>query len=572
MNKLLKCPAGILRYTLLALYVFVLYELLFIPAILDWSVYGILLAVALTGLLVYSLPPADRKPYSVLGLAFLLSVRALDNIADWAWYGRVAGSLAVFIVLFTVSLLLGKVKLRRFTTVFLVAVIISSTVPLAEVPLWTEFRVKWQSPVLYRQQGTVDYFPLLAADVNNDGKDEIITQGNPETVRKEQKKIFDEGEKEAFLPPEDNRYVVYNWDGREFTLLDRDEYSLDRLVSSLMQDYINFPFYAIDWKVSATGPEQLLTPLLDRDELVRRTMRFGEAPFFILGLDLESIRQRQQGWNRLQSTIGESGAAVSSLEIEKPLKLNAVIREQTGESGSTGTFLLTGNYAGSSFSLPTEATAILGAGRLMPGPAAQLVVLGESLQVIQVSPGGQTGIISQITPAEVPEIGTSEVILADVDFDGTDELLLNTDMAKILKLDKNGQWQVLWASRDDSFRFEGFAPLGAGNKPQIIALSKSNVRQNRTRYMTGYEFTPEGLKQKWRVFSGLINLRAADVDGDRENELAGYFYKEHVFLVMEKHSLPVVPALYALTAALIVCGLAFRTRRRRDGQGGAGHA
>lgn len=547
MNKLLKCPVGIIKFILLALYLFVLYELMVIPAILDWSVYGILLSLAIAGLLVRSLPPDRRWTYAVLGVTFLLSVKALGNLAYLSWYWQAAGAFVIFTVLFAVSRVAGKVLLRRFLTVFLVALTVSFTVNPAEIPLWTEYSVKWRSPVLYRQEGTVDYFPLQTADVNNDGKAEIITQGNFEAVRKEQEDITSEDERRTFLRPEDNNYMVFAWNGQTFKELNRGEYSMDRLAKALQPDYINFPYYSAAFRPDANGPAQALTPLLTREELVERTMHFGDAPFVALALDLKSTEDRLAEW---------PPAPVSSVNMDKPFKLRAIIKGPE----------LTGIFEGRSFSIPTDATAILGAGRLLPGRAAQLVVLGEKLQVFNIEPAGKVKLLNEITPDEVPDISTAEAILADVNFDGTDEVLLNTERAKLLKLAKNGRWQVLWASPDDSFRFEGFAPLGKEGKPQIIALAKSTVRNNKTRYMTGYEFTPAGLKQKWRVFSGLINLRAADVDGDGSNELVGYLYKKHLVLVLEKHRLPVVPALYGLTAALILYGFIRQARQTRRGQ------
>ncbi|MFZ5640777.1 MAG: hypothetical protein ACOY4Q_08800 [Bacillota bacterium] len=553
MNKLLKCPAGIIKFTFFALYLFVLYELLVIPAILDWSVYGIVLSLVIAGLLVRSLPADHRRNLTVLGLAFLLSIKALGNITELPWFRQAGGTLVIFILLFVICRLLGKVSLRRFLTVFLVALAINSTVNLAEVPLWTEFSVKWRSPVLYREKGTVDYFPLQAADVNNDGKAEVITQGNLEAVRKEREEIIDEKEENRFLQREDNEYLVFAWNGKTFTRLGRQDYSMDRLVNSLQPDYINFPYYGIEWAVSPRGMEQKLAPLIAREELVEKTMRFGEAPFVALALNLRNLELR---------LAGPAPLNFPSISMEKPFKLKASIMDSK----------LAGTYAGSDFSVPTDATAILGAGRMLSGASAQIAVLGEKLQVFDIQPDGKTKLLNEITPAEIPDIGTAEALLADVNSDGTDELLLNTERAKILKLGKDGRWQVLWASRDESFRFEGFAPLGKDGKPQIIALAKSNVRKNLTRYMTGYEFTTAGLEQRWRVFSGLINLQAADVDGDKQNELAGYLYKKHLVLVLEKHRLPVVPALYGLTAGLIIYGFVCQTRQGRNIKGGGPHA
>ncbi|MBU7006495.1 hypothetical protein [Phosphitispora fastidiosa] len=558
MNRPAKFAVNTLIYIVFAGYLFLLYELLIVPAILDWSLYGILLSLSIAGLLVYALPPAHRRNLSVLGLTFLLMVRALDNISFLEWYLRIPGVLAVFIILGFTSRVLGRIAPTRFLIVFLVALVINFSITLDEVPLWSEFSIKWRSPVLYLQGGTVDYFPLQSADLNEDGMAEIITQGNLKAVEKARENPLDRDKENKLLWNENNEYMVFGWNGRTFDQLESTGYSPKLLVGALQRDYINFPYYTTDWSRSEETLKQNLNPLADLDDIVSKTMRFGDAPFYNLALSLDSTRMRQESWNRLingmvqqQEASPAKDVPVSSVKISEPFELSAEITNSQ----------LQGTFAGEQFSETTEATAILGAGRLLSGISAQLAVLGTKLQILNVSPSGEIKLINEITGEQIPDISSAEALLADVDADGTDELMLNTEQARILKLDDAGSWKVLWASTDDSFRFEGFASLGPDQKPHIIALSKSNVRNNRTRFMTGYEYTSQGLQQKWRVFSGMINLTAADFDGDQENELAGSVYKKHVVMVLEKHRLPVVPALYGLTLLLILTGIGIRLRQ-----------
>jgi len=558
MNKPAKLTINTLLYILFTVYLFVLYELLIVPAILDWSLYGILLSLSITGMLVYALPPERRRNLSVLGLTFLLMVRALDNISFLEWYLRIPGVLAVFIILGFTSRVLGRIAPTRFLTVFLVALVINLSITLDEVPLWSEFSIKWRSPVLYLQGGTVDYFPLQSADLNDDGMAEIITQGNLSAVKKARENPLDKDKQNKLLWNEDNEYLVFGWNGRTFDQLENTDYSPKLLVSALQRDYINFPYYTTDWRQPGDTLKQDLNPLANLDEIVSRTMRFGDAPFYNLALSLESARMRQESWNRLINGMAQQQEAslkkdvpVSSVNITEPFELSAEITNSE----------LKGTFAGKQFSAATEATAILGAGRLLNGASAQLALLGTKLQILDVSSSGEIKLINEITGEQIPDISSAETLLADVDADGVDELMLNSEQARILKLDDSGSWEVLWASTDDTFRFEGFASLGPDQKPHIIALSKSNVRNNRTRFMTGYEFTSQGLQQKWRVFSGMINLTAADFDGDKENELAGSVYKKHLVMVLEKHRLPVVPALYGLTLLLVLAGIGIRLRQ-----------
>ncbi|WP_418790815.1 hypothetical protein [Phosphitispora sp. TUW77] len=559
MNKPAKFILNTLIYILFALYLFLFYELLIIPSILDWSIYGIIASLGITALLVFALPPGHRIRLMVLGLTFLLMVRALDNISHLEWYLRILGVLTIFIILGFTGRILGRITPINFLTVFLVALAINLSITLDEVPLWSEFYVKWHSPVLYQQDNTVDYFPLLSADLNRDGKSEIITQGNLAAVENAYQDSSGENRKNSLLLNENNQYLVFGWNGQTFEQLNNNAYSEKLLVQTIARDYINFPYYTTNWKQSENALKQYLNPLASVDKIINKTMRFGDAPFYNLALSLESIRTRQESWDRLlKSTTYQKGTApekavpVSSLKINEPWQLSAeIINSQ-----------LRGTFSRKEFSASTEATAILSAGQMINGTSAQVVVLGTKLQVYDINSSGEVKLVNQITNTQIPDISSAEALLADVDSDGIDELMLNIEQARILKLDDTGEWKVLWASTDDSFRFEGYASLGPSTKPHIIALSKSNVRNNRTRYMTGYEYTPQGLKQQWRVFSGMINLTAADVDGDKNNELAGYLYKKHVVMVLEKHHLPVVPMLYGLTLLLALSGLIVRLKDR----------
>lgn len=523
-KKFLKCIWGIIKAVLLVLYVFLFYEMLVIPAVLDWSVYGVLLTAGLVTLLILCMPSDKRKSTTVLAITFLLALQALENISGYPIFQKSENALFIFVLLLIVGKLLGRYKVRQYFVVFLVALILTSALDLSQAPLWTEFMVKWESPQLYQRYATVDYFPVRLADVDNDGTKEIITQENLEQAKKEEKEFTQKGNRYQILEPEQNHYAVYKWNGKSFTELSPDKYDKNKLLENLPQDYIGFPIYESKLGLSASeGIRQEMNPLVDRAELVEKGTNIGALPFTMLQLNQQSLASRLKSQN--------------------------------------------------SMSMPSS-TRVVARGKMLPGSTEQVVTLDTKLKVWDTAPGKK--LVAELGKDKVSDIGTSEVILGDVDNDKIDELLLTSETSRILKLTPDGTWQILWVSpeqldekaRFQKFRFEDFASLGKKTEPQIIALSKSNARNNPTRYMTGYKYSNGSLVQTWRVFSGLINLRAGDIDGDGQNELVAYMYRAQRLFVLKKHDFPVVPLLYGITGGLILLGFALQLKKKNNLNGG----
>lgn len=525
---------GLLKYfrkitstVLVALYIFIFYELAAVPAILDWSVYGVLLVLGIAGLLVLSVPAKKRLSATVLAITFLLTVRALGNISGYPAVREILSGLFIFFLLLVVGKILGHFSIRRYLLTFLVAIVLTQSTDLSQARLWTEFFVKWESPSLYKRYATVDYFPVKLADVDGDGAQEIITQQNPEEEEREKLRVLEGGVKPEILTDEESHFAVYKWDGELFKELTPDQYDVSRLKENLPVDYLGYPFYETTTLVGGSGTvRQVMQPLAGRTELVETSVNFAAFPFQMLKL--------------------------SQAALEKKL----TNQKELGQAAPTSS---------------------VGKGNLIPGPALETVKIEHVLTVRDAKENKEP--IGIIDETMVSDIGTSEIIIGDVDNDKIDELLLTSETSRILKLNSDGKWQILWTSLDkldekarfQKFRFEDFATLGQNKAPQIIALSKSYVRNNPTRYMTGYVYKNGSLHQQWRVFSGLINLRAGDIDGDGENELVGYMYRAQKLFVLEKHNLPVVPAIYVVTGLLISYGL-LRQWHNKKGTGGEQNA
>ncbi len=552
----------VLKCVLFAFYTFLFYQLLAVPAILDWSVFGIALSIVLVIALVWSFPKGSRRRWAVLALAFLLAVKSLNNLQDYKLLIQLGGLLVILIVLMITSVLAGNIKLRQYMAVFMTAVLLTYMVNLSEIPFWSEFTVKWESPLLYPKNESVDYFPLQTVDVNGDGVKEIIARGN--LKKAEEYVTADKSEPFSFLQPEANQTLVFQRDGNGFKTMAPGSYDIKAVVQNLRPDYINFPYYNQDWSFTARqGLSQKLEPQLSRTELIDVMSNFGMVPFRALELDLSNIDDRKDSIKQL---YGSTGTPFKPSDLTMDYKQKMPVDNKTARDLLLEGTNFVGKYGSNSFSASTKATAIMSGGKLVKGQSTpDVALLGRSLQVLELAPGAGKP-KGEITDEEVGDIGTGEVLTADVNNDKTDELLVNTAHAKILQLQKDGKWQVIWNSPDDSFRFEDYNTLGREKTPEIIALSKSLVRDNPTRFITSYTLTPSGLKTNWRVFTGLINLQAADVDGDGKNELVGYLYKEHKVFVLKKHHVPVTEILYAVTGLLIAYGVYRRYFGKKPGE------
>ncbi|KNZ68264.1 hypothetical protein Tfer_3190 [Thermincola ferriacetica] len=538
---------------LFALYVFFFYQLLIIPAVLDWSVYGIALSVLLVFLLAWSLPATVRTKWLVLAAVFLLGVKSLNNLQDNSLSWQITGGAIIFLILLVTGYIAGRFHLRQFVTAFLIAVMLTYTVDLTQIPFWSEFSVKWKSPLLYPKQTSVDYFPVQVADIDRDGLAEIITQGNPRKAR-DYITHHTRPPKEP-LEGEENQVLVYKWSNEGFQLMAPGSYDPEPVLSALKPDYISLPYYKMKWEKKAGGQlQQKLTPQLNVTGLMDLALNFGMAPFSSLQLSLESVASRDSSIKQLYKNMDMHVQPTATM---LDYKSRMPVDRQEAKNLFIDGYNFSGEFAGQEFRGTTKGTGIM-AGGTMAGNKKVAILLGKSLEVLALT-GPQAGsLLGELTGEDVEDVSTAEILTADVNNDNIDEIMLNTEYAKLLQLKPDGQWKVIWSSRDDSFRFEDFNTLGSGKKPEIIALSKSLVRNNPTRYITGYELTPGGLKTRWRVFTGLINLQAADVDGDKENELIGYLYKNHRLFVLEKHNIPVTQILYGITGLLIACGIYLR--------------
>ncbi|WP_066633878.1 hypothetical protein [Desulfolucanica intricata] len=517
---------SVVLWLLYSVYLYFAYHLLITPVILDLAIGGIVLAAAAVALMLRVVPKSLRRSVIVYSLLFLLADKAFYNLgAKWEGIPYVLGFIPVFLVLLALGKWYGRLSPGALAALVISGLLTVSFIPREEVPVLNNFVPKWESEPLYAGE-VFDYFPLAVKDIDGDGTGEIITLGNASEVGP--------AEEHTRLPAEPLYLYVYKWNGRDMKRVSLAASDTKDLLDQLTRDYPGFPYYL--W-----NDKNQLEPLVQRPELAGGMMQFGTAPFRAMALDVHNLAYR------LQRTGGV-------LDASDTLEHSKIIKDVQIKDGQ-----VSGLWGGEAFSHPTTATKIID-GMKLPGGGEGLVLLGKNLELLSRDDTGRVYVSHRITREMLKNISSTDFSVADVDGDGADELLVSSSYSRILKPLDNGKWDILWAARSSSFRFEDLAATGAGNQPELITLDKSTLDINPLRYLTGYEYSENGLKRKWKSFISLINVRAGDVDGDGQKELVGSIYRSHKLYVFERHNLPVTGLLVGITVFLGGCGLVRRCR------------
>lgn len=537
-----------LYWAIYALALFLIYHLIIKIAFLEGSWIALVIFVPFMFLASLIIRRNERKQVIVFTLGFLLLDRSLVRVDRDSIMTLLFGGGFAIIVVALLAKLYGRLAWNAILALILVAVGVNAGINRDNLAALNHFYLKWESDRLYTGDW-VDYFPTTLYDVDHDGKQEIITFGNADEMPKEDKpkpstdeEKKEQAEKMVQLDPEPISMYVYSWKNGQMeripvTSIQPDD--LAKINEQLPVDYPGFPYYMMK--------DNQLVPTIQRQPFAESMLLTGTGPYRAFLLDMQNIDH--------QLTLNQ-GAMDRRQGFMKPTKFSHIVI-QNGE--------LTGNYDNQPFRTTTDATKILDTMKLSDGREG-LIVLGEHLAVLTVDANGNVQEAYQLDRKQINGLATSDVIVADIDHDQADELLIANTPSYILKPMAQGNWQILWVSEnseddlDKSFRFSNFASVGTQEQPEIIAKSKSWVSQHGLRYLTGYQYTPEGLEQTWRIYLPLINVQTGDIDGDGENEIVAEIYNTHHLLVFERHNIPVLPLVILLFTGLVGYGLVRRFR------------
>ncbi|WP_411503905.1 hypothetical protein [Brevibacillus centrosporus] len=529
-------------WALYAIALLLIYHLLIKPAFLDLTWIALLVFLPLLAFCYYVVHPKERRQVLAFTIAVLLLDRALTRVDVKTTAALLIGGAIAIIVIALLAKWYGRLNWKAVGSLVIVALLANVTFNRDTLAALSHFTVKYESDRLYNGQW-VDYFPMALYDVDHDGKQEIITYGNAEELplpEEAAKKPETEEEKKALadkllhLQPEPVSLYVLTWRDGKMVRMPNDQIPAETMTvlkQQLPTDYPGFPYY--------TMKDGQLVPNVQRQPYAEAMLQVGTAPYRAFMLDMDNIA------NQLEENDG-------SMDLRR--QMGSKYKDLHIKGG-----MLTGTYDGKPFGGTTKATKLMTT-MMLPDGSEGLVTMGEHLSVLKVEADGTLTEAYTLTRKEA-ELATGEFIPADIDHDKVDELLIAGKPSYILKPKADGAWEILWASaeNDKSFRFSNFASVGAG-QPEIIAKAKSWVSTTDSRYLSGYNYTPDGLEENWRIYLPLINVQVGDVDGDKQNEIVATIYNTHRVLVFKPHNVPVLTLTIILFIGLLGYGVVRRVR------------
>ncbi len=535
-----------LLWALYALAIFLIYQLIVKIAFLEGSWIALLVFVPVLLASFWLIRREERKPVTVFSIGFLLLDHALTTLDRDSLVWTIFGTLIAAAVIALLAKWYGKLRWNAVIVLVLIALVTNFSFNRDNLAVLNHFYIKWESDKLYQGEW-VDYFPMTLYDVNHDGIMEIVTYGNIEEAPPfpdPNVKPETEEEKQALadqivrLKAEPVSLYVFSMENGKAVRLPNNSIAPEDLAMIKEQmpvDYPGFPYF------TAVGDQ--LVPNVQRQPYTEAMMQFGTAPYHAFLLDMlnvEELFKQNQGQSDHRKAFAHP-SKFSNLSIEAGV--------------------LSGIYDGKAFQTPTKATKLLDTMRL-PGGQEGLMLLGEDMSVLTVQPDGTTAEPYVLKRKMINGLATSDLIVADIDHDGIDELMVANTPSYILKPTADGKWDILWISNhnDKSFRFNNFAQVGTSAQPEIIASAKSWVSNHYLRYLTGFTFKPDGLEQNWRIYLPLINVRVGDIDGDKQNEIVASIFNKHRILVLKQHNVPVMPIVIAITVVLYAYAVVRRFR------------
>lgn len=501
------------------IYLYFFSHLLVIPALAEYSFYG-LLVVPFMLFLFWLIPAEDRKQAIVYTLLFLLLDQAMVNAFNkMDLLPFVLSVVFIGLFLFPITWKFARIGLKAFVVGLTTALILNIALPNNLVQVLPYFYKIWNSKELYIGELST-FFPVIVEDIDQDGADELVTIGNRDYLEK----LMETGTRPKptyTITPEPLSIYVWKWRNGELTRIPSEQLDVKKIKAVLPMEYIGFPYYVLNEKLE-------LVPQIQRQVLTESMTQYGTAPYRALLLNVDNIEQQLEmtgGYYDYQDQVGT--------------KFSKVALKQG---------LLTGTYEQIPFEMASDATKIVGSLTLGNGEEG-LLVLGRDLHILQWV-NGKMKITHELTRNMQKGLALSQFQVIDLNHDGADELMIKHPYSTILQPQENGEWKVLWSTEEKSFRFEDFRLLEKGH--EFVGASKSAVRAKDTAYLTGFRHTEQGIEQTWKIFLSMNDAIFADLDGDGEQELVTTIQGRHIIYVLGKHSIPVHSILIGSTFLLVL--------------------
>ncbi|UOF91070.1 hypothetical protein LSG31_02065 [Fodinisporobacter ferrooxydans] len=513
----------------LSVYLYFAYHLLVIPGALDFSFYGILgfIAACVIGILV--LPAKFRKPGAVLAIGMLMIARGLDNVHHISIILQVIDFL---IMLAVIGWLLRKYGRIRFKTTALgaIAVLVCTyAIPVVDIPFLSHFTIRYQSAEFVDPMTSINpAYPVYVMHGKGNAGDRIITETNRPNASLPGKYIDSKN---------DSMLVSFTLNGKHG---DTQLIKADQLPNVLFDDFgtVGFPYDTYTMYNVKGFVQKEYRPLYQPQQILENALDLGNFPVLQTNLERHTLHVDHLAWDVFQSRYGKNQQRSDSGQLQ--IIANHIV----------------GMYKGSPVFIVTKDEKILGTAHVLPGTQEQVLAEGNNRIDVYGIKSGRL-LASYTSNLDTPLPG--DVIMADIDGDGQAELLVNTVPARILKITPNGQWQTLWVSPKDSFRFETVGKIGNDPNVTIVANSPSEVRDVSIRYVTGYTYQNGTLDRLWRIpRDSLLFPQLVTEKGSHQSYLLVTDYGHQNMYVLRQHSIPVQMLLLVLFGLYVIVAFVVR--------------
>lgn len=551
MNKALKRWLTIPLLLFLSLWAVLFYQLIFVGWTLQYSYLGVLGVIVASLLYYFVFPKKDRNFVFRFTLFSLMTSYAISGIM-----GYTTKWIVIDWIVFTIlALILGRILIgNKILTLFLVILVITGLeiwIPLDSWSALSHFSVDYIGHLASQDQ-QVPSLPLAAIpDPGRPGQQMILTLKAHQPIKEEAQTLVDNLALSGSNQIEDALVEIqHSYDlvsiqpkGKGYQTSFATPQQLASIPYSILGSS-DFPFSTSHFLNINGDSRMYFTLSASPGEMLSMLLSPGQTASDLANLTIQTAKDEAANWQQLTGR--------SSAEHQQGLTLN---------NG-----MLTGTYNHQAVHIQTDGVAILGIYRLLPtsklaSPTA--VLEGNNLLQVVTLPPDKPKIIATLYGSYTHPL-TNDIVFADVLGNGTDQLLINTVPAQIVQLTASDQWNVLWYSGRDSFRFESVIPQANGDL--IIANSPSLVSTSPIRYLGGYLYKNHQLLQQFRVYHGnLVNLSTVHVSAGTKPQLLMSVYEHEEVMLWGPSRIPIYDLVIGGYVLMLVIALIRRLGRRHAG-------
>lgn len=540
MQRWLTVPFLIL-YSLWAVF---FYQLAFTAWTLEYSYIGVVLVIVASLVFYFVFPKSDRKFIFRFTMFALMISFAIDGFISEPLIWRIIDWIVFAVLAVVIGRLLVGQKMSRLFLVVIFMTLFELWIPLGDLSALSRFNVDYIGH-LASQDPQVPALPVATIpDLSRPGYQTILALKAYSPDKTEAQTLIDQlgatgsqQVQDALIQVQHSYDIVAIQPGR---LLYHVAPATSKQMAALPVSALgaqDFPF-SVSHFLNIDGATRAYFSLaVSPGDLLSMVLTPGQLPNELAGLSEQTANAETANWDQITG--------------------RSPVTSAQGFTIHNG--LLTGAYDHQEVKVQTSGVTILGVYQLLPKSvesSPSVVLEGNNLIQVVSLPPAKPKIIATLRGSYSHPL-TSDMVIADVVGNGTDQLLINSVPAQIVQLLPSGEWQTLWISGRDSFRFETVYPTAGGN--MIVANSPSLISFSPIRYLGGYIYRDHQLIEKFRVYHGnLVNVQAAHVTSALSTNLLMSVFDHQEILLYGQSRIP----WYGITMGVYVLALVIGIWRR----------